>query len=158
MRTKRLLTTALLELIQERRWEKINVQDLLDRTGVSRSTFYAHYENKLDVLTSGIPTVADSLVVDPAGTIDLEPLIRHVDEMAPVFAPLLSQPVLGEIVLRFHRELVEVITPLVETPLAADFIAGGLLAAIRAHVSQPTRRHPDEVVAELAILVEAALG
>jgi AcrR family transcriptional regulator len=46
------LGRALIELIQERDLREITVQAILDRAGVGRTTFYAHYRNKEDVLHS----------------------------------------------------------------------------------------------------------
>jgi AcrR family transcriptional regulator len=51
-RTRRLITTAMMELLFERRYEQITVQDVLDRAGIGRSTFYSHYFDKEDVLAS----------------------------------------------------------------------------------------------------------
>ena len=43
---------ALIALVQEREFGDITVQNILDRAGVGRTTFYAHYRNKEDVLHS----------------------------------------------------------------------------------------------------------
>ena len=51
-RTRRRLTQALLELILQRGYDRITVQDILDRADVGRSTFYAHYRDKQDLLLS----------------------------------------------------------------------------------------------------------
>jgi AcrR family transcriptional regulator len=40
------------ELLFEKRYDAITVQDLLDRAGIGRSTFYDHYFDKEDVLAS----------------------------------------------------------------------------------------------------------
>jgi AcrR family transcriptional regulator len=42
----------MLDLIFERRYDEITVQDILDRANIGRSTFYAHYFDKEDVLAS----------------------------------------------------------------------------------------------------------
>ena len=51
-RTTHALGRALIELIQERDYDEITVQQILDRAGVGRATFYAHYRNKDDALHS----------------------------------------------------------------------------------------------------------
>lgn len=43
---------ALVALMHERAFHEITVQDILDRAGVGRATFYSHYRNKDDVLHS----------------------------------------------------------------------------------------------------------
>ncbi len=45
-KTKKLLSQSLLSLILEKGYEKVTVQDILDRAQVGRATFYSHYENK----------------------------------------------------------------------------------------------------------------
>jgi AcrR family transcriptional regulator len=51
-RTRRLMHEALMSLILEQGYEKITVQDILDRADVGRSTFYAHYRDKDELLLS----------------------------------------------------------------------------------------------------------
>ena len=51
-RSTRQLGVALVELLHERTFDTITVSDILERAGVGRSTFYAHYRNKQDVLHS----------------------------------------------------------------------------------------------------------
>lgn len=45
-RTRRLVSSAMTELLREKRYDAITVQDLLDRAGIGRSTFYTHYFDK----------------------------------------------------------------------------------------------------------------
>jgi AcrR family transcriptional regulator len=45
-RTQRILHEALMSLIQEKRYDDITVQDIIDRADVGRSTFYAHFQDK----------------------------------------------------------------------------------------------------------------
>ena len=51
-RTRMQLGTALLNLITERPVKEVTVQDVLDRSGVGRSTFYLHYRDIDDLLVS----------------------------------------------------------------------------------------------------------
>jgi AcrR family transcriptional regulator len=51
-RTRRLVILAMTDLLREKRYDAITVQDLLDWADIGRSTFYAHYFDKEDVLAS----------------------------------------------------------------------------------------------------------
>jgi len=51
-RTRQLVTAAMMELMVEKSYDAITVQDLLDRANIGRSTFYSHYFDKEDVMIS----------------------------------------------------------------------------------------------------------
>jgi AcrR family transcriptional regulator len=51
-RTRDALGDALVALMQEKPFDTITVQDVLDRAKVGRSTFYSHYSDKDDLLMS----------------------------------------------------------------------------------------------------------
>ncbi len=53
-KTQRSLHQALIALIREKDYDRISVRDILDRADVGRSTFYAHYADKNELLVSGI--------------------------------------------------------------------------------------------------------
>jgi AcrR family transcriptional regulator len=53
VRTRRMMHEALMALIVEKGYEAVTVQDILDRADVGRSTFYAHYRDKDELLLSG---------------------------------------------------------------------------------------------------------
>jgi AcrR family transcriptional regulator len=52
-RTEHLLREALIALILEKSYDAITVHDILDRANMGRSTFYAHFQDKEDLLLSG---------------------------------------------------------------------------------------------------------
>lgn len=53
-RTRKLLQEALMDLILEKGYEAVTVQDIIDRANVGRSTFYAHFLDKQELLLSGV--------------------------------------------------------------------------------------------------------
>ena len=61
-RTRTLLTRALMELIVEKGYQAITVQDIIDRANLGRSTFYAHFLDKEDLLMSGLEEVVHQLI------------------------------------------------------------------------------------------------
>ncbi|MBZ0305227.1 MAG: TetR/AcrR family transcriptional regulator [Anaerolineae bacterium] len=49
-RTRQLLRSALVELMKEKGFDAITIQDVTDRANVGRTTFYLHYSSKEDLL------------------------------------------------------------------------------------------------------------
>ena len=60
-RSQRLIVDALLVLMLEKRFDRITVQEILDRADVGRTTFYAQFRNKEDVLELVLERVFDQL-------------------------------------------------------------------------------------------------
>jgi AcrR family transcriptional regulator len=113
-RTRNLLRNAFLELIQEKGYDRITVQDILDRADVGRSTFYAHYRDKDDLMLAGFEDIRSALAAErdaaQKGTTAkgefLQPLLavfRHVEEHRH-FWHALSRKGGSEFVTRILRE------------------------------------------------------
>jgi AcrR family transcriptional regulator len=60
-RTRQLLRAALFSLIQEKAYEALSVQAIIDRANVGRATFYAHFDGKQALLLSGFDELLESL-------------------------------------------------------------------------------------------------
>lgn len=52
LRSKKLITDALVALLDEKTLDKITVTDIVKKADINRGTFYAHYESVSDVVTS----------------------------------------------------------------------------------------------------------
>lgn len=70
VRTRTMLRDALLELIDERGYDAINITDITERADLRRATFYLHYDDKDQLLLAALESTFDELV---AG---LEPIMR----------------------------------------------------------------------------------
>lgn len=49
-RTRRALRSALVDLVLEKGFRPLTVEEIIDRADVARATFYAHYQDKEDLL------------------------------------------------------------------------------------------------------------
>lgn len=61
IRTRKLLSNTLLDMMEEESIEKISVIDLCNRAMVNRATFYAHFEDKYHLLTFALEELKDEL-------------------------------------------------------------------------------------------------
>jgi AcrR family transcriptional regulator len=61
VRTQRSLSGALVELITEKRFDEITVQEVIDRADVGRSTFYSHFRDKEDLFQKDWERFLDGL-------------------------------------------------------------------------------------------------
>jgi AcrR family transcriptional regulator len=94
-RTYQLVNAAMMQLLLEKGYESITVQNILDRANIGRSTFYTHYFDKADVLES----IAEQMLsgfsqqVQQAeagrGIIPSLALFRHVQQEHRLFQVLL---------------------------------------------------------------------
>jgi AcrR family transcriptional regulator len=62
-RTRDALGDALVALMQEKPFDSITVQDVLDRAQVGRSTFYSHFSDKHDLLMSDADEFFESIAM-----------------------------------------------------------------------------------------------
>jgi hypothetical protein len=54
VKTKKALAAAFVILLEEKGYDDMTIQDLIDKADVGRSTFYAHYESKEQLLIGNI--------------------------------------------------------------------------------------------------------
>jgi AcrR family transcriptional regulator len=86
-KTQVALIGAFVSLVLEKRYDAITIQDLLDRADVGRSTFYAHYRGKDDLLAKSFIGMLEMLdrEIDRDGpdgrrVAPVRELFRHIGE------------------------------------------------------------------------------
>jgi AcrR family transcriptional regulator len=84
-RTRQALRQALIELIQLKGYSKTTVKDITQHAGLNRSTFYLHFQNKDDLLTSGFEELWDGLKSSlPLGLLEESEHPVHISRAALV--------------------------------------------------------------------------
>ncbi len=149
-RTRQSLNDALVRLILEKRYDSITVQDVIDRAGVARSTFYAHYRDKDDLFLQGwramLEMFAQHIAWDDAGRRPFVPLLGlllHVRDSHNFYRALVRSrktAVLfrtGHVYLRegVERSLASWLAskprPSLPVPVIADFMAAETMSLLR---------------------------
>jgi len=85
------LTRAALELFAERGYDATTVADIAGRAGLTKSTFFRHFDDKRDVLFGGqqqmISALATVMASAPAEWSPLESIAGALDAWGALFAP-----------------------------------------------------------------------
>ena len=167
-RTRKLLQQALIDLIGERRYEAITIQDIVDRANVGRTTFYLHYSNKDELFMSCHEAIASgfhllhSLSPREMLTSEVPPgmisAYRHLAEartmLQPIFQGQESPLILREIRARSAQQIeASLRAAFAETDSAvplevlANYLAGAQIALVQWWLEKP-RPHPPEALAQ----------
>jgi AcrR family transcriptional regulator len=96
-RTRDALGDALIVLMQEKPFDTITIQNVLDRARVSRSTFYSHYSDKDDLLMSDAEEFfeAISMALSQQGdksdrVFPVQEFFAHLADVQPFFKALVK--------------------------------------------------------------------
>lgn len=169
-RTQQLLQRALTELIRDRGYDAITIQDIVDYANVGRTTFYLHYVSKDDLLMScheaivgefyfGLlhPFTRDELLAEAAPTRMIEAfyhLQEAHDQLASIFRSKNNSLLLLQL-RDWSIQTIEVNLRLafrdlgssVPLPVLATYLAGAQLALVHWWLEKP-RPHPPAVLAQ----------
>lgn len=101
-RTRKQLFAALTDLVLERGYEHLTIQDIADKADLSRATFYLHFADKDDLLMTGLRDIYDALVAQlppitldcllPEGTPPSLPAFQQVAEFRHFYKIIMSSP------------------------------------------------------------------
>jgi AcrR family transcriptional regulator len=112
-RTRQFLLNALIDLIVEKGYEKVTVQDIIDRANVGRTTFYSHFQGKEDLLLSGFERFNHlfenfrSESSPEKSVLDFSlVLFRHADEQRQAFKALYGKQARGVVSYHFEQALI----------------------------------------------------
>jgi AcrR family transcriptional regulator len=174
-RTRQLLGDALVALMLEQRYDTITVQEIIDRANVGRSTFYAHYLDKEDLLQQliarMIATVIGHMDRDAGGRriVPSLELLRHVREhrdfcralrrggaIEPVLATMQTH-LSAHVEARLACRLAPGSLPTVPLPVVAHHVAGALLVLFQWWVARDMAEPPEEIDAYFLQLVRPSV-
>lgn len=114
-RTLELLQKALIELIGERAYDAITIQEIVDRANVGRTTFYLHYRGKDDLFMACHEAILSEFQFGPHHLLSREELLspeappgmiaafRHLGEARALLNPIFQDRD-GLLILRRIRD------------------------------------------------------
>lgn len=99
-KSKKYLSDAFIALILEKGYEAVTVQEIIDRANVGRSTFYAHFESKEQLLFSLLGTMNEK----SKDGIDFEMLFNHCADNFQIAKAMLGKKG-GDLIIGHIRDV-----------------------------------------------------
>jgi len=138
-RTLQSLRTALLELIKEKNYDEISIEEITEHANVGRATFYLHYKDKEDLLMEEFSAIMNEraqvlseipfavwLQVSEAGSQKNKPLqpllmvFEHIHEHSELYYLLLKSANSSRLIERIRIVSTEAIVKFMETKMQTD--------------------------------------
>ena len=164
-RTRAALRGSLIVLMSQKGYEAVTVQDVIDHADVGRSTFYAHYTDKADLLADLLVQLRGQLMPQAsAGSPDrrrplrfsLE-MFRHVSDQRVLLLGLLGPTGTSAVASQIEGMLTEIVRgeldrlasvegpPRVPLDLVASSVVASFFAALRWWVETDFARTPEQM-------------
>jgi AcrR family transcriptional regulator len=163
-RTRDALGDALIALMQEKPFDTITVQEVLERAHVSRSTFYSHYSDKDDLLMSDAEEFFEALSMALSAHDDksdrvfpVKEFFTHLANVQPFYKALVKsgkfqenmELARGHFARGIERRLSELprarSIPANELPAIAFTHAGALLSLLTWWLDRGMREPPEQM-------------
>lgn len=165
-RTRQLLRDSLIELILEKGYDSITVQEITDRANLGRATLYLHYRDKDDLLVSSFQGIYDDLVarMTPLSVKDLSnfsvpaglTVFQHAKENRDLYLVLLGGQGVGVVMTQIRTYMASVILGffdrsfaeaewVVPREIVASYIVGALLNLVMWWLTNDMAYSPEEM-------------
>ena len=167
-KTRKAIFDALSELLATRRFDSITVQEIIDTANIGRSTFYAHFETKDDLLkamctdifhhifTDELPQEADHDYSEGSPNLELKlgHILYHLRESKSNLKGILSGES-GELFMRFLKQYLQELfyryksefDPSIPEDFLLHHLSGSFAEAVKWWMVEDTKHSPEEVAA-----------
>jgi len=175
------LRTALLDLVKEKGFESLSVQEIANRANVGRTTFYAHFDDKEELLLAGFDDLHEHLrrrhggasarsLDRSVGPFDFsQALFEHVEAYREVFQAMAGKQSEEAVLVRLKRLLLDLVRDEVKRALQSrpiegeqrevlvHFIAGALFNLVGWWMDERPSLTPCEMDSAFRQMAESAL-
>ncbi|MBZ0301758.1 MAG: TetR/AcrR family transcriptional regulator [Anaerolineae bacterium] len=176
-RTRALLRSALIQLVDEKGYDAVTIQDITERANLGRTTFYLHYESKDDLMLDHHADFASQLTLRAMSTDelmgdnppdDLEALLQELADHKQIYFALMRARHIDMVKRGIQRQMADNLLgnlrraypdrePLLAIDMLTNYIAGAYFSMIDWWLTNRTERSAKDVATLLHRLQRAAI-
>ena len=174
IKTRKLIYQTLLELMKEKTFEEIKVSDICSKAMINRSTFYAHYEDKYELLVDFLSNLKEEFARELSESCKENLSIReyyirlislfldHIDSKRDIYnsimvnnrssimMDILLSVVNDDILKRFKENDINLKVP---TEVISKFYLGGVINIGMEWLSNSNKYTKEEILDYLELLI-----
>lgn len=137
LKTRNAIFRAFTELLNDRNYFSITVQDIIDRADIGRSTFYAHFETKDDLLKALCRELFDHIIFTAMDKQDTHGLYACSNASHSVFCHILQH-------LQENDNNILTLLSCQDSPIFLSYFKSGMEELVRTHLlKDPAVGKPD---------------
>jgi AcrR family transcriptional regulator len=154
-KTRQLIMDTFIDILTEKGFEKITVNDIAERANINRGTFYLHYADKFDLLDKCVETYVEQLLNhcdssdDPnLNTSAFQSIFEHLKKNFTIYSLLLNNEGVGFFRSRLYTTIAQTVTEVIcaqpenntfSNDVTIHFLTSGFIGALEwwIHNSMP---------------------
>jgi len=169
-KTRQAIMNTFVDLLAEKGFDKITINDIAERANINRGTFYLHYVDKFDLLDKCIETYVEPLRQHCSNTTDtstdaiaLQSIFEYLEKNFTIYKLLLSNEGAGFFRNRLYATIAQALTEVsalkpennaFSDGVTIHFLTSGFIGVLEWWVNNSMPCNVQEITDQLMFLIE----
>lgn len=169
-KTRQLIMSTFIDLLAEKGFEKITINDIAERANINRGTVYLHYADKFDLLNKCIETYVELLLNHCANSADtnlnasaIQIMFKYLEKNFTVYKLLLSNEGFGFFRNRLYTTIAQIETEVIgiksenhafSNDVTTHFLTSGFIGVLEWWINNSMPCNVQEITEQLMFLLE----
>ncbi|WP_073075924.1 TetR/AcrR family transcriptional regulator [Sporobacter termitidis] len=169
-KTRQLIMNTFIDLLAEKGFEKITINDIAERANINRGTVYLHYVDKFDLLDKCIETYVELLLHHCANSADtnlnasaFQSIFEYLEKNFTIYKLLLSNEGFGFFRSRLYAIIAQTVTEVIgiksenkalSNDVTTHFLTSGFIGVLEWWINNSMPCNVQEITEQLMFLLE----
>ena len=169
-KTRQLIMDTFIDLLAEKGFEKITINDIAERADINRGTVYLHYVDKFDLLDKCIEKYVELLLNHCADSADttlnasaFQNIFEYLEEIFTIYKLLLNNERFGFFRSRLYAIIAQTVTEVIgvksennafSNGVTTHFLTSGFIGVLEWWINNSMPCNVQEITEQLMFLLE----
>ena len=169
-KTRQLIMNTFIDLLAEKGFEKITINDIAERANINRGTVYLHYVDKFDLLDKCIERYVELLLNHCANSVDttldasaFQSVFEYLEENFTIYKLLLNNEGFEFFRSRLYAIIAQTVTEVIgvksefnafSNDVTIHYLTSGFIGVLEWWINNSMPCNVEEVTAQLMFLLE----